>query len=178
MSLHGLFEYRPTEKVTIKSGSGLTIDLPICRSTFSAWSGTTLQFDFGKKPVLDFEGHPMFAELIILRLLQADGWEGAWVETYGGIHFLQEMPADWKLQSNHVAIPEEREVFLRKIWGKGKTTACFDVFAWKGDDILFCEAKRKGRDRLTDAQYKFIEAALECGVKPEQLLIVEWDTAH
>lgn len=157
--------------------SGVSIDIPMCHPTFSMWKGTAPAFDFGNKPVLDFQGKPAFAELVILRLLQAYGWEGAWIETYGGIHYLQDMPADWKLQSGHVAIPAEREALLKRIWEKGKTTACFDVMVWKDDQILFCEAKRKKKDRLTDAQYKFIEGALECGIRPEQFLIVEWDIA-
>jgi hypothetical protein len=157
--------------------SGKTIALPICHPIFSIWNGAIPTFDFGKKPILDFRGKPTFAELVILRLFQAEGWDGAWIETYGGIHYLQDMPTDWKLHSSHVAIPAEREALLKKIWEKGKTTACFDVMVWKDDQVLFCEAKRKGKDRLTDAQYKFIEGALECGVSPEQLLIVEWDIA-
>ena len=157
--------------------SGKSIELPVCHPTFSVWKGIAPAFDFGKKPVLDLQDKPAFAELVILRLLQADGWEGAWIETYGGIHYLQDMPTDWKLQSGHVAIPAEREALLKRIWEKGRTTACFDVMVWKNDEILFCEAKRKKKDRLTDAQYKFIEGALECGVRPEQFLIVEWDMA-
>lgn len=141
------------------------------------WHGAAPTFDFGRKPILNFQGKPVFAELAILRLLQADGWEGAWIETYGGTHYLRDMPADWKLQSGHVTIPAEREALLKRIWGKGKTTACFDVMVWKDNQVLFCEAKRKKKDRLTDAQYKFIEGALECGVRPEQFLIVEWDMA-
>lgn len=160
---------------TIRLPSGDSIDLPVCHPTFSIWNGAAPTFDFGKKPILDLEGKPAFAELVILRLLQADGWEGAWIETYGGIHYLQDMPADWKLKPGHVAIPTEREALLKRIWEKGKTTACFDVMAWKDDRIVFCEAKRKKKDRLTDAQLKFIGGALECGLKPEQLLIVEWD---
>ena len=31
------------------------------------------------KPVLQFGGQPMWAEFILLRLLESDGWAGAWV---------------------------------------------------------------------------------------------------
>jgi hypothetical protein len=168
---------RTDRTITVKLPSGASVDLPICYTTFSIWDGVAPAFDFGNKPILALEGKPVFAELVILRLLQSEGWEGAWIETYGGTHYLQDMPAEWKLQSGHVAIPPEREMLLKRIWKQGKTTACFDVMVWKDDQVLFCEAKRKGKDRLTNAQYKFIEGALECGLKPEQLLIVEWDFA-
>lgn len=170
-------ELRTDGTTTVKLPSGVSIDIPIFHPTFPMWHGIAPAFDFGKKPLLDLRGEATFAELVILRLFQSEGWDGAWIETYGGTHFLQGMPLDWKLKSGHVAIPAECEALLKRIWGKGKTTACFDVMVWKDDQVLFCEAKRKGKDRLTDAQYKFIDGALECGVKPEQLLIVEWDMA-
>jgi len=49
-----------------------------------------------------------------------------------------------------------------------ETTACFDVFAWHENEILFCEAKEARKDRLTRGQEKFIEGALICGVSPDQ----------
>ena len=65
---------------------------------------------------------------------------------------------------------------LRAIQKAGKTRACFDVLAWRGDQILICEAKRRGKDSLTKAQLRFIEGALSCGIAPEYFLIVEWGT--
>jgi hypothetical protein len=66
---------------------------------------------------------------------------------------------------------------LKTIWKTAKTSACFDVFAWRDDQILFCEAKRKGKDRFTVAQVRFIEGALASGILPESLLVVEWTEA-
>jgi len=86
------------------------------------------------------------------------------------------MPNAWALKSEHVSIPEDKEAILKKVWSIAKTTACFDVFAWRGGEVLFCEAKRTGKDKLTNAQVRFIGGALECGVAPESLLIVEWST--
>lgn len=168
-------ELTPTDTMTISLLSGDAVDLPVCHPTFSRWEGALPNFDFGKKPILYYEGKGVFAELAILRLLVNSGWNAVWVETYGGIHFLQDMPISWKLAQNDIAVPRDKEALLQNIWKTGKTTACFDVFAWKGDDILFCEGKHKGKDRLTNAQIKFIEGALNCGIKASQLLIVEWD---
>ncbi|MDO8514228.1 MAG: hypothetical protein Q7S50_01660 [bacterium] len=154
--------------------NGAKVSLPLCHPYFPLWDGPTVSFDYGKKPVLDYNGEACFAELIILRLLCEHGWEGVWVETYGGTHYLRTMPTEWALKSEHVAIPEDKEELLRKIWNIAKTTSCFDVFVWHGDQVLFCEAKRVGKDSLTKAQLRFIEGALACGMVPEQLLIVEW----
>lgn len=125
--------------------------------------------------MINYKGNAIFAELAILNLLKESGWEGVWVETYGGIHFLKDMPGGWKLAKNSVSIPTEKEVLLQNIFKVAKTTACFDVFAWKDNDILFCESKHKGKDRLTKAQTKFIEGALSCGIPEDSLIIVEWE---
>lgn len=87
------------------------------------------------------------------------------------------MPTIWSLNSEHVAIPADKEELLRKIWKTVKTTACFDVLAWHGEQVVFCEAKRSGKDKLTNAQTRFIEGALACETPPSSLLIVEWSYA-
>ena len=165
----------PTDKMIVVLPSGAVVDLPVCHPSFKKWTGKLPDFDFGNKPVINYKDKGVFAELAILGLLTDSGWNGAWVETYGGRHFLQDMPSSWKLSQQDVLIPADKMEMLQKIWKTGKTTACFDVFAWKDGEVIFCEGKHKGKDRLTKAQHKFIEGALVCGVKASQLLIVEWD---
>ncbi len=168
-------ELTPSDIMTVPLPSGNTVDLPVCHPTFSSWSEKLPNFDFGKKPIVNYKGKGVFAELAILGLLIDSGWNGIWVETYGGIHFLKDMPTSWKLSQHNISITLDKETLLKNIWKTGKTTACFDVFAWKDNDILFCEGKHKGKDRLTKAQTKFIEGALACGVPIQSLVIVEWN---
>jgi hypothetical protein len=167
-------QLQPREKTKIPFPSGETVMLPLCRPNFPLWKGNSPAFRYGSKPVLEHRGEPCFAELAILNLLIDAGWEGVWVATYGGTHYVRTMPEQWNLNSQNISITEEKEQILRRIWKTGKTRACFDVFAWRGDQILFCEAKHSGKDKLTKGQYKFIHAALSCGVSPDQMLIVEW----
>jgi hypothetical protein len=87
------------------------------------------------------------------------------------------MPKGWSLKTEHISIPTDKEAILKDIWRAGLTTACFDVFAWQGSELLFCEAKHQGKDNLTNAQTRFIEAALKFGIPAESLLIVEWRCA-
>lgn len=168
-------ELIPTSTLATSLPSGNTVDLPVCNFTFSKWLGELPNFDFGKKPIVNYKGKGVFAELAILEILIDSGWNGVWVETYGGIHFLKEMPTSWKLSQHNISIPLDKEVLLKNIWKTGKTTACFDVLAWKDDKVLFCEGKHKGKDRLTKAQTKFIEGALACGISAQSLMIVEWE---
>lgn len=170
-------QLRPTEKTGIRLPGGGTAILPICLPTFSPWNDAAIPFDYGKKPVLEHLGESCFAELLILRLLNEVGWEGVWVATFGGPHYLQSIPRGWNLRSESVRIPEEKELILKKIWKAAKTRACFDVFAWQGSQMLFCEAKQSRKDRLTRGQGKFIGGALSCGVSPDEMLIVEWTAA-
>jgi hypothetical protein len=165
---------KPTDELEVFLPSGTMIDLPICHPIFTKRTGNSSDFDYGRKPLLDYKSKAYFAELIILNLLLENGWDGVWVESYGGTHFLRSMPKDWNLQSEHVTIPKEKETMLREIWKRGGTKACFDVFAWKGDQLLFFEGKRSKKDRLTRAQLKFIEGALNYGLSASQLIIVEW----
>ena len=170
-------ELEPTERMNVILPNGSTITLPVCQPFFPAWNGSPIGFDYGSKPVLDHNGEPCFAELVILRLLIEHGWDGVWVETYGGTHFLRTMPREWNLESEHVLIPVDKERLLKTIWKAAKTSACFDVFVWRGDQVLFCEAKRVGKDRFTAAQVHFIEGALACGIPQESLIVVEWSEA-
>lgn len=168
-------ELKTNGNVTITTPSGAKATLPLCHINFQKWTGKLPDFDFGGKPLIDYQGNAIFAEFAILNLLKESGWDGVWVETYGGIHFLKDMPGGWKLAKNSVSIPTEKEVLLRNILKMAKTTACFDVFAWKNDEIIFCESKHKGKDRLTKAQTRFIEGALSYGISKKALIIVEWE---
>jgi hypothetical protein len=164
-----------TDKIIVSLPSGNKATLPLHNIVLQKWMGKSPDFDYGKKPFVDYEGKPVFAELAILKLFIDSGWKGVWVETYGGTHFLKDMPNDWKLSKNSIPIPKDKEALLKSIWEAGKTTACFDVFVWKNNNILFCEGKHKGKDKLTKPQTKFIEGALSCGIPEKSLMIVEWE---
>ncbi len=163
----------PTKTKLVPLPSGGTVTLPVCQPVFLRWNGKLPNFRFGKKPIVDDGGKPVFAELALLNLFRSSGWEGVWASAFGGTHYLREMPSDWKLASHQVAIPKEKDEFLVKIWEAAGTKACFDVFAWKDSDILLCEGKQVDED-FTVGQYKFIQGALRCEVPSDSLLIAEW----
>lgn len=168
-------ELRPTDRIKLQLSDGTTVNLPVAHPKFLAWKGSSVNFNYGKKPMLNYKNEACFAELVILRLLLDQGWNGVWVETYGGTHYLRSMPQTWNLQSEHISIPRDKENLLQKIWKTAKTTACFDILAWHGDQLAFFEAKRKRKDKLTSAQIRFIKGALACEISPESLIIVEWE---
>lgn len=170
-----ILELKNADKTIVSLPSGNKATLPLYNIVFKKWIGKSPDFDYGKKPFVDYNGKPVFAELAILKLFIDLGWNGVWVENYGGTHFLKDMPNNWKLAKNNISIPKDKEILLKSIWKAGKTTACFDVFVWKNNNILFCESKHKGKDKLTKAQIKFIEGALSCGIPEKSFAIIEWE---
>lgn len=165
---------RPSTELAVTLSSGATIALPMCRLALKKWDGEFDGFTYGGKPIIAHDGKPVFAELALLRLLVAGGWDGVWVETYGGPNYLRDMPGAWALRPWSIALPPEREELLKRIWKLAKSNACFDVFGWRDGDLVFLEAKQKGKDRISKHQPKFIEAALQCGVPADALIVVEW----
>ena len=70
------------------------------------------------------------------------------------------MPQDTSSAHGRVSLPDDREGFLNQIWRRsGQRGGCFDVYAWRGEQVLFCEAKRQGKDRIRSSQRRWIEAA-------------------
>jgi hypothetical protein len=162
----------PTQFMPLILPSGRSLNLPLCSPVFPEWTQPTDTFLFGGKQLLNYRGAPVFAELYVLRLLEEHGWEGAWISSFGGRKCMRDMPVDANL-SNRIELPPDREEILNKIAPKGG--GCFDVFAWREDDVLFCECKRSKRDQLQGTQLSWIDAALNSNVN--NFLVVEWDTA-
>ena len=161
---------RPINFIPTELPSGRSLNLPHCYPIFPAWTKSTGTFLFGGKQLLNYRGDPVFAELYVLRLLQEHGWEEAWISSFGGRKCMRDMPVDAKL-SNRIKLRSDHEEILDKIAPKGG--GCFDVFAWRGDDVLFCECKRGKRDELQDTQLRWIDAALHS--KLNNFLVVQWD---
>jgi hypothetical protein len=147
--------------------------MPVARPRFERWRDPPVAFTFGGKPTLTYDGQPVFAELLILRLLEQSGWSGVWVEDYGGTSYLREMPSDSSLTPK-VDLPAARAALLDKIRLSARRGGTPDVYAWFGASILFCEAKRRHHDRLRPTQLRWFDAALDCGVSPDAMLTVEW----
>ena len=168
---------RPTTTINVALPSGQVVALPMCRLTLKKWEDAFDGFKWGGKPIVSHDGNPIFAELALLRLLTAGGWDGVWVETFSGPNYLREMPGAWAVRPWSVELPPEKEALLKRIWKRGKSYACFDVFGWRSEHVVFLEGKQKSKDRISKHQPKFIEAAMQCGVPAEGLILVEWTWA-
>jgi hypothetical protein len=144
---------------TLSLPSGDSVCVPRCRGTFSPWQGKPIRDTYGGKAVLEFDRKPVFAELAILGTLQNAGWDGAWVDTYWRT-FRRSMPPHSCDLPSHAQRLDERICRANS----GKTSGCFDIFAWRKRAYLFVESKRKSQDSIQVTQKAWIEAALRSEV--------------
>jgi hypothetical protein len=164
-----LGQLKPTTIEHLALPSGKVVQVPKCCPTFNAWRGVPPEDTYGGKPVLDFDGRPAFAELAILWSLERDGWSGVWIDTY------RRKFGKGYWDSQPVKLPPERSDLLEGIYRRsGSWSGAFDVYCWRGEEMLFAESKRFKRDAIRDTQLIWLQAALDEGVRPAQFLIVEW----
>jgi hypothetical protein len=121
------------------------------------------------KPLVTFNGAAMFGELAVLRWLETDGWEGAWLDTAHGRKVWRHMPT----RSAPIALPTSPRALCERIiaLNAGRASGTFDVIAWRGDHTIFVEYQGPG-DRASKSQGAWIDAALAAGVSPNDLLFV------
>jgi hypothetical protein len=162
-------ELNPTQYEVIVLPSGNKIEIPKTHPTFNPRLGNFPVDNYGRKPVLDFNGKKDFAELIILKLFLNKGWNGVWVDTFSHKYRTSFWP------KNEVKLPLEPNQIIDNIYkNTGSRYGCWDVFCWKDNQYLFAEAKRSQHDRIRDTQKKFLEAAINFGLPKTSFLIVEW----
>lgn len=121
------------------------------------------------KPLVQaVDGQLEIGEIAVLRALEADGWEGVWVCTFGG-------PKFWRtsLIGEPSHLPEAASAMFDRICKEqgGKCGGFFDVMAWREDDFVFVEYKGKGDNPNTNER-KWISSALRAGIRDDQLVVV------
>lgn len=174
---------RPNATEALTS-NGRVISVPKVELRFRRWEGTPLTNTFGNKPLIDFGGQPVFAELCIYELMRLSGWQARWVETYAAgamkpNHFTQWVDAGPGLagqQHEPITDPTMLSLLHRIAQANGNTYAgCWDVVAWQGETILFAELKSSKKDRIRPTQPRWLKAGLQEGLQPANFLLVEWD---
>jgi hypothetical protein len=123
---------------------------------------------------LDYSGRQAFAELIILWSMNSAGWDGVWIDTFSDVY----RTGYW--DSPKVRdLPAEPDSILSRIYqAKGSESGAWDVFCWHGQEVVFVESKRKGKDRIRESQVLWLQAALDVGYSLSNFLVVEWSLAE
>ena len=155
------------EKITLASGA---VKVPKFSWRFRAWAGEPVDENYGGKAVMDCNGSPAFAELAILPILKGHGFDGAiWVDSYRQ-RFRDAMPP-----AVCALPPQAQTVYDRIATINGSRGGCWDVLAWNAEGVSFVECKRKGRDRMTASQKKWLESALKAGIRLDHFAVCEWE---
>lgn len=161
---------RPVATETVPLAAGYRVTLPKATPRFRRWTGAPPGGTESHTPLVALNGEPLVAELAILRLFQAAGWEGAWIDPYHGkrkVGFTE-----------CVRLPVPKEALLQAIYQAANDRAgCFDVFCWQNGKVLFAEARHQGGDPIQPTQRRWLAAALQTGLRPDAFLLVEWALA-
>ncbi len=151
--------------------SGTTVEVPKCVVSFEAWNGEAVNDTYGNKQVLNLNGEPLFAELVVRAIFMQNGWEGVWVDSYRKC-FRTKLPD--KSKEDFVLPDQPRQIF-EKIVEQTGFKGCWDVFLWNGTNVLFVECKRSKKDEIRESQLVWLETSLKLGLSPHNFLLVEWD---
>ena len=164
--------------------SGTVVGVQKFSWPFQQWAGAPIddriRKRYGRKPVIDSHGQPLFAELAIIPLLKRYGLEDAiWADNYGRC-FRNAMPFA------ECPLPEPLwEPYGRIVARNGGCSGCWDVIGWNNEGVMFVECKWKGRqgrgqqgkgkDRMKPNAIKWLQSALNAGTPLERFAICEWE---
>jgi hypothetical protein len=169
---------------TVTLSGGETLEIRRAKTAFRSWPHEIMIDTFGGKPVLDVNGEQTFAEVAIVRLFRPAEWNARWLESYAARGSWPRVLSQWHPGGikfcEDVIIEDERvRTTIQSIIDAngGKCSGCWDAVAWSEDRIVFCEAKRSKRDRLSETQRGWMQAALRAGFTAEHFLVLEWDFA-
>jgi hypothetical protein len=143
--------------------------IPKATPIFQPWTKAPPGDSYGHKQFLDYNGRSLFAELVILQMFQDVGWDGVWVDSFRRRFWTG-------YQQPSAGLPTYPEGIVRRIRGDdGFPRGCWDVICWRGNDIVFAEAKRAGKDRIRPTQARWLSDAIDkAGLRAESFLVVEW----
>lgn len=156
---------------TLLTESGQTILLDKYNFVFKAWTENHNFGTYGGKKLLELDNEPLFAELLLLRLLEKQGYKGVWVDTYRN-KFWQRLP--------HFSFPVIPDKKLTDIYEKiyeqkgGRKSGCFDIIAFKNNHFIFVELKKNKEDSIRKTQIEWLKTALTQDLENPTFLIAEW----
>lgn len=137
---------------------------------FNEWKGAPIPNTYNNKPVIDWSGEPVFAELAVLRLFQSHGWEGVWVDSYRRKYRIG-LPD----VVEPIELSEKQRQLLDSIRAKTERHGgCWDVLVWKDNQVLFLELKRSKKDRIQESQISWLDKPVELGLNLSNFSFIEW----
>jgi hypothetical protein len=174
---------------------GLGLSVPATNITFKRWKSKPMRDDLGGKPVVEYEGRPMFVELAVVQMAVRNGgggWSAFWQEAYpicrqsGGPSYY----ADWREDAprkdqitinslDNIGSPYHQKLQASIARYNGNSfRGCWEVIAWNGEvqRTMYIKIMQSNRDaNFRDNQIRWFSACLSAGLKRrENFLVVKW----
>lgn len=186
----GLIASEKREIVKLPDGNQVLI--PVARLTFDQWKGRHINNTFGCKPIVDYNGKWMFAELAIRNRIvdggHAAGWSAQWIEGRYYLEQWNDAPFNKQQKESIQKLPNWNQLKLIDAhcaelfpeYKRNSYSGCWDILAWNAVTTLFIELKRYRKDRITLPQKRWLASVLSADLMPEKLteknfLVIEWD---
>lgn len=183
-------DFRVPLRTPVHMPAGRVIqDVPGVFLRLPRWTGEPFVDDFGKKAagMVELDGEHLFAELAVLRLLEKEGWQGRWVNTYGAKGEVWKYLTRWddvpreEQRTRNIEDEEPRRVLARIASNRKKRYAgCWDVYAWRDGEFCFLQTRRgaPGKDEVKPDQVDWLHTTLLFGderIKLESFGFVHWE---
>ncbi len=132
------------------------------------WQGE-LPSGFGivpNKPAYTLDGAAYYPELLIVRLLEADGWHAAWRKTWSG-------EAYWRALREPVEPPEAVLSVIGQVSDHAGHTGQWDILAWRGRQLRVLSSRPAGGQLVSAYQAEWLSVALRMGMPLSWFTVVE-----
>ncbi|MHB8594945.1 MAG: VRR-NUC domain-containing protein [Acidimicrobiales bacterium] len=127
--------------------------------------------NFGNKPIVEWDGESIYPELAVVRLIKRHDFDGVWVDSYRG-KFWDGMSVERRLPD----VARDAYESILRVRG-GRRGGFWDVMAWKESEFIFIELKQNTaacKDRISEKQRDWLQAALRAGFSPSCFFVCEW----
>lgn len=123
------------------------------------------------KPFVDYNGQSVFPEIYIVKKCIENGMNAFWIDTFHKKSWF-DMPNTMKYMNakeNNLLAP-----LIEK--NGGKTSGCWDVFAWNKDSYFFIESKGiPSNDKIRPSQIEWYNLCIRNGINNRSFIVFEWD---
>lgn len=135
------------------------VEVPVYHRTETLWSGE-LPPQFGAVPnktAYRLDGAAHYPELLIVRLLNAAGWDAAWRKTWNG-------EAYWRNVREPMELPAAVASLVEQISQHAGHGGQWDIVAWRGRQLRFLASRPTGGQLVSAYQAAWLSVALRTGL--------------
>lgn len=135
------------------------VEVPVYIRSETPWVGD-LPANFGAVPnktPYRLDGAPHYPELLVVRLLEAAGWNAVWHKTWNGDEYWTDIRQPMDLPPSVASVVDE----LSRHTGHGGQ---WDLIAWRARQLRFLTSRPAGGQLVTAYQAAWLSVALRTGL--------------